>query len=139
MTFDDYQILARRTQNKALPLFKLREHALYGLASEVGEVLGLHQKQHQGHVLDDTVLRLEVGDVFWFISEICDVYGWSMDEIAEANIAKLKNRYPVEFKEELSINREEYKPKPKEEKPKKDPTVSKSHYYTSIKEVSGNA
>ena len=108
MTFEEYQALARRTQRAELPVWAMKEHALFGLSSEVGEVMGLHQKVHQGHPMDETALRLEIGDCLWFISELCDVYGWSMDEIAIANIAKLRNRYPVKFTPEQSINRSEY-------------------------------
>lgn len=108
MIFEEYQELARRTQNKDLPIWAMREHALFGLASEVGEVMGLHQKVHQGHPMDETALRLEIGDCLWFISELCDVYGWNMEDIAIANIQKLRNRYPVKFTAEQSINRSEY-------------------------------
>jgi NTP pyrophosphatase (non-canonical NTP hydrolase) len=99
----------------------LREHALFGLSSEVGEVMGLHQKVHQGHRLDENALRLEIGDVLWFIAELCDVYGWSMEDIARLNIQKLRNRYHDEFTVEESVNREEYKEK------KKDPV--RNRYY----------
>ena len=111
MLFDDYQQLARRTQRTDLPLWALREHALYGLASEVGEVLGLHQKVHQGHPLDENELRLEIGDCFWMIAELCDTYGWRMEEVAIANINKLRNRYKDKFTVEESVNREEYRKK----------------------------
>ena len=110
-TFDEYQEQARRTQNAALPLWALREHALYGLTSEVGEVLGLHQKIHQGHPMDDVKLRLEVGDCLWFLSELCDVYGWDMGDVAQANIEKLKVRYKDQFTVKESVNRREYRDK----------------------------
>lgn len=116
MNFDEYQTQARRTQNKALSLFDTRQHALFGLASEVGEIHGLFQKQKQGHVLDETALRLEIGDVLWFLSELCDVYGWYLEDIAIANIQKLRNRYPKEFSPEQSINRDENKRKGAPEK-----------------------
>lgn len=111
MTFEEYQALARRTQRAELPVWAMKEHALFGLSSEVGEVMGLHQKVHQGHPMDETALRLEIGDCLWFISELCDVYGWSMDEIAIANIAKLRNRYKDKFTVEESVNRVEYREK----------------------------
>ena len=114
MDFGDYQYEARRTQRKDLPLWALREHALFGLSSEVGEVMGLHQKVHQGHRLDENALRLEIGDVLWFIAELCDVYGWSMEDVARLNIQKLRNRYYDEFTVEESVNREEYREKKKE-------------------------
>ena len=108
-TFDEYQRAARRTQNENLQLWQQREHALYGLASEVGEVLGIHQKIHQGHPMDEAALQNEIGDVMWFVAELCDVYGWHMSEIATLNIDKLRERYPVRFTVEYSLNRKEYK------------------------------
>ena len=111
MTFEEYQVDARRTQNPDLRWWQMKEHALYGLASEVGEVLGLHQKEHQGHVMDDTALRLEIGDCLWFLAEICDVYGFDMGEVAKDNIAKLRARYPDRFEVERSVNRAEYRTK----------------------------
>lgn len=97
MDFNEFQYEARRTQRKDLPLWALREHALFGLSSETGEVLGLHQKIHQGHPLDETEMRLEIGDCLWFLAELCDCYGWRMEDIAIANIQKLRTRYPHEF------------------------------------------
>lgn len=97
MDFSEYQYEARRTQRKDLPLWATREHALFLLGAEVGEVLGLHQKVHQGHPMDDTALRLEIGDVLWGLAELCDVYGWQLEDIAKANIQKLRTRYPHEF------------------------------------------
>lgn len=107
MDFQEYQEQARRTQRKDLPLWATREHALYGLASEVGEVLGLFQKTHQGHPMDENALRLELGDVLWFVSELCDVNGWLLEDIAVANIQKLRNRYPHQFTPEQSMHRAE--------------------------------
>lgn len=111
MDFIEYQESARRTQRKDLPLWALKEHALFGLSSEVGEVMGLHQKVHQGHPMDETALRLEIGDCMWFLSELCDVYGWSMEDVAKANIEKLRNRYRDMFTVEESVNRVEYREK----------------------------
>ena len=134
MQFDEYQELARRTQNTALPLWALRQHAIFGMTSEVGEIAGMHQKIHQGHPLDDTALRLEIGDVLWFLAEICDVYGFSLEDVAIANIQKLRMRYKDKFTVEESVHRKEY-----EQKPKKEPV--KSRWYTAVKDVSinGNA
>ena len=136
--FREYQELARRTQNTALPLWAMREHALFGLSSEVGEVMGIHQKVHQGHPLDETALRLEIGDIMWFISELCDVYGWSMEDIAIANIQKLRVRYKDKFSAEQSIARVDTLQKgPVRKEQKRDPVRSK--YYSSLKKVNGDA
>ena len=105
MTFGEYQAAARRTQNPALKFFEMREHALCGLAAEVGEVHSIHQKNRQGHPIDMFALANEIGDVLWMLSELCDVYHLDLDVIAQMNIEKLKARYPEGFDEERSLRR----------------------------------
>lgn len=106
-SFKQYQREARRTQNPDLTPRDRQEHALWLMTAEVGEVCGLHQKTHQGHMLNPTELRKEIGDVLWGIAELCDVYSFDMGFIAEENIAKLRKRYPHGFSAEKSINRVE--------------------------------
>ena len=106
MTITEYQDLARRTQNTALtPDYRL-EHATWGLAAEVGEVLGLLQKTRQGHKLNREKLKEEIGDIGWFIGELCDFFEFDMGEVFEENIEKLRRRYPDGFSANRSINRE---------------------------------
>ena len=107
MTLREYQTAARRTQNPDLSPRERLEHASWGLAAEVGEVCGILQKKHQGHEINAVALRKEVGDILWFVGEMCDVYGWDMGAVAEENIAKLKRRYPDGFSRDKSVNREE--------------------------------
>lgn len=107
MSFKGYQNAARRTQNTALTPRELLEHALWGLSAEVGEICGIHQKKHQGHIINYPNLRKEIGDVCWFLAELCDVYKFDLGMIAEENIAKLRRRYPDGFSAERSIDREE--------------------------------
>ncbi len=73
MKIRDYQDQARRTQNPKLTPRERLEHALWGLSAEVGEVCGLYQKTHQGHPLNAVALRKEIGDILWFVAELCDV------------------------------------------------------------------
>lgn len=109
MDFRTYQMLARRTQNPVLTPDEKRAHALCGLASEIGEIMSLHQHQIQdGRRLDRKELAKEIGDVEWFIAELCDCYNMQMDAIAFENIEKLKKRYPDGFDEERSIHRHDY-------------------------------
>lgn len=107
MTFEEYQTAARRTHNPALNLYQTREHAKAGLCAEAGEVLNLYQKALQGHPFDEAELKLELGDVMWMVAEFCDCYGWTIEEVAEANIEKLKKRYPRRFSPAQSIHRKE--------------------------------
>ena len=115
-----------------MPLWATREHALFGIASEAGEILGLFQKVHQGHPLDETALRLECGDLCWFIAELCDCYGWSMEDVAKANIQKLRTRYPHEFSVEDCEKRADTLNKGRMYKVKRKPV--RSRYYSSTKE-----
>lgn len=107
MTFADYQALARRTQNKELAKADKREHALMGLMSEVGEIASIYQKRHQGHPVSTSEVALELGDLLWFVAELCDVLGYDMETVAKWNIDKLRRRYPEGFDAERSLNREE--------------------------------
>ena len=105
MTFEEYQRAARRTQNTDLTGHARKLHALHGLAGEVGEIHGLFQKVYQGHSMDYDALRHEIGDLLWFVAELCDVCRWEMGDVASENIEKLRRRYPCGFSAARSVNR----------------------------------
>ena len=42
-------------------------------------------------------MKKELGDVLWYIAHACNVMGWTLDEIAALNVAKLRGRYPEGF------------------------------------------
>ncbi len=48
----------------------------------------------------------EIGDGFWYDAITCRVHGISIEEIMEANIAKLLARYPEQFDHENAIIRD---------------------------------
>lgn len=106
MNFSEYQEKARRTQNDALTINMKRQHALYGLAGEVGEVLSIYQKELQGHPVSREKVMEEAGDCLWMLAELCDSLDASMEDVAEANTQKLLRRYPNRFSVEKSIQRE---------------------------------
>lgn len=107
MNFDEYQNLATRTINKSLTIDKMRTHALHEIAAEVGEVHSIYQKELQGHKIDNDALKLEIGDILWGIAELCTALGIKMDDVAQANIEKLRKRYPGGFSTERSLHRAE--------------------------------
>ena len=108
---NEYQALARRTQNPDLNMVQRKEHALMGLVSELGEVCAHYQKVHQGHPMDTDAVIKELGDMMWLMAELCDVLRIDMQSVAERNIAKLEGRYPEGFDKDRSVNREPEKPK----------------------------
>ena len=107
MNFKEYQELAIRTMNKNLKRSESEKHALHGLVGEVGELHSLYQKVYQGHDFDGLHAMKELGDLLWFIAEYCTANGWSMNDVAQMNIDKLKARYPDGFEAEKSLHRKE--------------------------------
>jgi NTP pyrophosphatase (non-canonical NTP hydrolase) len=77
-----------------------------GLAGEAGEVVDYLKKVvGHGHKLDRDKLVKELGDVLWYVAEICSAINADMSDVAQQNIDKLKARYPDGFSSERSINR----------------------------------
>lgn len=108
MKFEEYQTLARRTQNKDLDNTQREYHAMHGMASEVGEIHGLYQKVFQGHVATKEAAVKELGDLLWFMAEYTDALGVDLEAVARMNIDKLRKRYPDGFDVDHSVHREEY-------------------------------
>ena len=68
-----------------------------GLANEAGEVAGKIKKifRDKGGVIGDAerdALKGELGDVLWYLAQICTELGLSLDEVAAANLEKLASR-----------------------------------------------
>lgn len=106
MDFNEYQALARRTQNPALNGHQRRMHALHGLAAEVGEIHAIYQKGFQGHTVSNEKVMDELSDLLWFAAELCDVLGITMGSVAKHNVEKLRKRYPEGFDADRSLHRE---------------------------------
>ena len=107
MNFNEYQVLARRTQNAELSREDMLNHALRGLASECGEINGIYQKALQGHEVDREHVAEELGDLLWFCAELADSIGVQLGSVANSNIVKLMARYPDGFDADRSVNRDE--------------------------------
>lgn len=111
ITPDDYQCLAARTLIPG-PDFQISDSdfmALWcsiGLSGETGEVAELLKKGilHQ-HGVDKDKLKKELGDVCWYLAGICTVFDLSLEEVMQANIEKLLERYPNGYNSEDSKKR----------------------------------
>ena len=107
MTFNDYQTNAMRTLNPNLSERDVLINSVMGLCGESGEAIDIVKKWlAQGHELDREHLKKELGDVLWYLAEAATALGISLDEVAAANIEKLKKRYPEGFSAEGSIGRD---------------------------------
>ena len=105
MKINEYQKLAARTINPELPKLLMENHAIHGMAGEVGEIHSIYQKHYQGHELNDEHLKKETGDLLWFVAEYCTAKGWTMEEVAQLNIDKLRARFPEGFEVDKSLHR----------------------------------
>lgn len=98
ITFDSYQHLASKTA--IYPKERAVEYVALGLASEAGEVAGKIKKQirdgaswngEQREAHRQAILA-ELGDVLWYIAELCTNYDVHLSDVAEDNLRKLKAR-----------------------------------------------
>lgn len=108
MRANEYQKLAMRTCS--IPHDQREDmlrHAVFGLASEAGEVAGILQKEYQGHEFDKEHMKKELGDCLWMIAEACNALDFDLGDVMQTNIDKLKARFPEGFSAERSINRVE--------------------------------
>ena len=109
MELNEYQEKAMST---CLPSCNNFAYMSSGLVSEVGELAGKVAKavrkeeitlfgndlycgkqlpEDGGKELHNGLIG-EIGDVLWFVSGICKVLGISLEDVAEANLAKLAER-----------------------------------------------
>ena len=108
MTVNDYQKLAMTTLNRSLSQKEILVNAVMGLCGESGEAIDIVKKWlAQGHELDKEKLAKELGDIAWYLAETAYALGIPLEDILQANIDKLRKRYPEGFDKERSINRTE--------------------------------
>lgn len=83
-------------------------NACLGLSGEVGEFNDMIKKWifHE-KPLDIDHAKKEAGDICWYLAMLCESFGWSIDEIMQMNVDKLKARYPEGFDIDRANNREE--------------------------------
>ena len=97
MDLKEYQELCKTTAKKFdNPNEEIMSWGL-GIAGEAGDVAGCIKKTIS-HKNDQTHGTKEnIGDTLWYMAMICNFYGWSLQDILDENISKLKARYPDGF------------------------------------------
>lgn len=96
LDFDAYQQAAART-GAVIATEHPIVYPTLGLTNEAGEVAGKVKKicrDRHGHITDADRqdLAYELGDVLWYLAEICTRLGLRLEDVAAANIAKLTDR-----------------------------------------------
>lgn len=96
MNFDQYQEEARKTaiypslgSNFIYPTL-----GLCGEAGEVSEKIKKIIRDNNGTLTDNKIEEIakELGDVLWYISNLCDELNIRLDKVALLNLSKLKKR-----------------------------------------------
>ena len=103
MQINEYQQLAMATLNPELEKRDVLINSVMGLCGEAGEAIDIVKKwMAQGHALDKEQLAKELGDIAWYLAEAATALDMPLEEILQANIDKLKQRYPNGFETERS-------------------------------------
>jgi NTP pyrophosphatase (non-canonical NTP hydrolase) len=73
--------------DKDLAIFAL------GLTGEAGETAELVKKLFdRNKPIDPEVMKLELGDVLWYLQALATYFGFTLEDVAVANVAKLDAR-----------------------------------------------
>lgn len=107
LDFNEYQKVAHETADypdgKVIDTKEGVEHYInyiypaLGLVEETGEVAGKYAKavRDNAGVIDERrkqEIVKELGDVLWFVSELCMSLGVSLSDVAQKNLDKLASR-----------------------------------------------
>ncbi|MFL1664718.1 nucleoside triphosphate pyrophosphohydrolase family protein [Bacillus cereus] len=118
---DQYQEAALRTWNTNQDFGGRVLNAALGISGEAGEVADIVKKAiFHGHGFDPAhcpgeeegnthKIALELGDILYYISIMSHEMGYTLEDIAQMNIAKLTKRYPDGFSREASQARVDVK------------------------------
>lgn len=90
MNLSDYQEWTKTTA--IYPGTKAIEYLALGLTSEAGEVAGKVKKYVRDLVWDKDAVIAELGDVFWYLTRICDEININAEEVLQRNYEKLESR-----------------------------------------------
>ena len=95
-SYGPYQQQSRKTYRNV----KTDDPIVYptlGLVNEAGEFAGKIKKifrDHDGEISEEVrlALRDELGDILWYLTQICTNLDLTLEEVAEANLDKLFSR-----------------------------------------------
>lgn len=103
LTFEDYQLTSQRTDQVPLGVADspiMRERALMvpllGLAGESGSLLTEYKKwlrEGDAYVLFNDKIAEELGDLLWYVTNLASKAGLRMEDVAERNLKKIRDRW----------------------------------------------
>jgi NTP pyrophosphatase (non-canonical NTP hydrolase) len=107
MNYKEYQELASKTFAEAGDETLNLLHCAIGASTEAGELLDAFKKHiYYKKELDVVNVGEEIADIQWYLFNLCRLLNLDMEQLLEANIAKLKARYGDKFSTERATNRD---------------------------------
>jgi NTP pyrophosphatase (non-canonical NTP hydrolase) len=96
MDFNNYQTESRKTAKRVYTEHPITYPTL-GLVNEAGEFAGkvkkiFRDKDGQISEEDRQALKAELGDVLWYLAQLCTELNLTLSEVAEHNLEKLFSR-----------------------------------------------
>ena len=101
MNINEYQLKAHSFADYPTPVTRTANcnycYPVMGLAEEAGEVAGKYAKAVRDcngeidYERKEAIIK-ELGDVTWFVAELCTLLNVSMEEVMQKNIDKLTSR-----------------------------------------------
>ena len=80
-------------------------HFALGLSGETGEVVEIVKEELYSTCVREGFLKPpeekiigELGDVLWYLTALCNTYGFTLEEVMQHNYDKIVNRYGPEIK-----------------------------------------
>ena len=84
-----------RTWNKNLTHRERIINAALGLSGEMSEITNPIKKMlYHDKPFHDVEMLLELGDVLFYLTMMAHEFGYTLDEVMEANVEKLAKRHP---------------------------------------------
>lgn len=101
-----YPTIVDFTRNKTIGKEEELKNYLMGLNGECGEATDLAKKVlYHGKEFEPVAFMLELGDILYYLTAICNVLGIDLSEVMLNNNAKLIARYGEGYSVEQSLNR----------------------------------
>jgi len=106
MELDEYQRQANRTDQRPGQSAEALVFPLMGLASEVGSLVNQYKKRvrdGEAHELFGSKAAIELGDILWYIANLSEKLGYTLQEVADHNLRRINERWPVEEAESPAL------------------------------------
>lgn len=82
------------------------DHMLYGMITEVGELIDNFKKNlAYGKEIDWVNVEEELGDLMFYIASFCRLNNIDLENVILANVSKLEERYKENFTMQEALNR----------------------------------